>query len=220
VQVALADDSALFRDGLGLLLTDLGLDVLAAVATGPELLAAIQVRAPEVVILDIRMPPTFTDEGLQTAATLRQQHPQVGILLLSTYAESSYAARLLAIAKTRVGYLLKDRVDHAGTLRDGLRRIAAGGTVVDPEVVSGLLTHDRHRKQLDRLSLKETRVLALMAEGRSNAGIARELYMSAKTVETHVSSLFIKLELPVEGDVNRRVRAVLTLLRSQGREPG
>jgi DNA-binding NarL/FixJ family response regulator len=216
MRVALADDSALFRSGLQRLLADLEVDVLYAVATSDELLEQASREPPDVAILDIRMPPTFTDEGLRAAETLHSRSPDIGVLLLSTYAETPDAARLLSGKPHGVGYLLKDRVDDPVELRDALVRIADGEVVVDAEVVSTLIRHDRHAEAIDGLTERERLVLQLMAEGRSNAGIGGELYLSPKTVETHVGSVFSKLGLPPEAVDNRRVMAVLTWLRTQG----
>lgn len=216
MRVALADDSALFRSGLERLLADLGVDVLYAVGTSDELLEKASIEPPDVAILDIRMPPTFTDEGLRAAEKLHARSPDIGVLLLSTYAETPDAARLLSGNSHGVGYLLKDRVDDPLELRDALVRIADGEVVVDAEVVSTLIRHGRNAEDIDRLTERERLVLQLMAEGRSNAGIGKELYLSSKTVETHVGSVFSKLGLPPEAVDNRRVMAVLTWLRTQG----
>jgi DNA-binding NarL/FixJ family response regulator len=216
MRVALADDSALFRSGLQRLLADLDVDVLYAVGTSDELLERASIEPPDVAILDIRMPPTFTDEGLRAAEKLHARSPDIGVLLLSTYAETPDAARLLSGNSHGVGYLLKDRVDDPLELRDALVRIADGGVVVDAEVVSTLIRHGRNAEDIDRLTERERLVLQLMAEGRSNAGIGKELYLSSKTVETHVGSVFSKLGLPPEAVDNRRVMAVLTWLRTQG----
>jgi DNA-binding NarL/FixJ family response regulator len=196
VRVAVADDSALFREGLARLLTDAGAEVTVQARTGVELLARIADAPPDVVVLDIRMPPTFTDEGLATAETVRDRHPGVAVLVLSTYAESAYAVRLLEHGAAGVGYLLKDRVDSARTLTR------------------------RGRSALDELTPREKLVLSLMAEGRSTIGIGTELGVSVKTVETQIASIFNRLDLPATVDTNRRVLAVLTWLREQPRTPG
>lgn len=215
MRVALADDSALFRNGLHRLLSDLEVEVLYAVATGDELLARAAAQTPDVAIFDIRMPPTFTNEGLLAAQSLQRHYPDVGVLLLSTYAESPYAAKLLADGARKVGYLLKDRVDDPRTLLEAIARIHQGENVVDPALVRQLIDREQHAGPLNRLSERERTVLQLMAEGRSNAGIARQLYLSTKTVEVHVSSVFTRLDLPAIGDDNRRVMAVLRWLRAQ-----
>jgi DNA-binding NarL/FixJ family response regulator len=215
MRVALADDSVLFRSGLQRLLADLDVEVLYAVGTSDELLLRAGTDPPEVAILDIRMPPTFTDEGLRAAERLHARSPHIGVLLLSTYAETPDAARLLSGKPHGVGYLLKDRVDDPAQLLDALVRIAQGECVVDAEVVSTLIRQERHADHMDRLTERERLVLQLMAEGRSNAGIGSQLYLSPKTVETHVGSVFSKLGLPPEAVDNRRVMAVLTWLRTQ-----
>jgi len=218
VRVALADDSALFRRGLAVLLTDVEVEVVAEASNGAELIERVSTDPPDVVVLDIRMPPTFTDEGLVIAEQLRQQHPEVGVLLLSTYVETLYAARLLAEGSVGVGYLLKDRVDDTRTLRDALIRIAAGGCVIEPDIVACLFNRQRTTNRLDRLTERERDVLRLMAEGRSNLAIAQKLYLSQKTVEAHAAAIFTKLDLPVAADDNRRVLAVLTWLRADRAE--
>ena len=214
MRVALADDSVLFRRGLAKLLSDVGVEVTAEASDGEEFIKRVCADPPDVAVLDIRMPPTFTDEGLVIAEQLREQHPEVGVLLLSTYAETPYAARLLAGGSAGVGYLLKDKVDDTGTLRDALFRIAAGGCVVEPDLVARLFNRQRISNRLDRLTERERVVLQLMAEGRSNLGIAQQLYLSQKTVEAHAAAIFTKLDLQIAADDNRRVRAVLTWLRA------
>ncbi len=211
----ICDDSALFRRGLALLLADVGVDVAGEAAEVAELRALMAGAAPDAVVLDIRMPPTFTDEGLTAAAELRRAHPHLGVLVLSTYAETAYALRLLEIG-TGVGYLLKDRVDDATAVRDALERVVRGETVVDPDIVTRLLTRHRHTDRLDRLTARERTVLALMAEGRSNAAIARRLHLSEKTVESHIATLLAKLDLEPAPDDNRRVLAVLAWMRAAG----
>lgn len=214
MRVALADDSALFRRGLAKLLADVEVEIVAEASNGAELIERVSADPPDVVVLDIRMPPTFTDEGLVIAEHLRQQHPGVGVLLLSTYAETPYAARLLAEGSAGVGYLLKDQVDDTRTLLDALIRIAAGGCVIESDIVARLFNRQRTTSRLDRLTDRERDVLRLMAEGRSNLAIAQKLYLSQKTVEAHAAAIFTKLDLPVAADDNRRVLAVLTWLRA------
>lgn len=214
MRVAIAEDSGLFRSSLALLLNSLGAEVTVAVPSGVELLAATATSPPDVAILDIRMPPTFTDEGIRTAHELRGLHPDVGILVLSTYAESRYASQLLEVVNAGVGYLLKDNVTDADALMDSLARVAAGGTVVDPAIVGRLLERRQKPSMMGTLNERELEVLRHMAEGRSNLGIAKELYLSARTVETHVSSVFTKLGLTQSDTENNRVRAVLAFLRS------
>ena len=218
MRVAIAEDSGLFRSSLVLLLNSLGAEVTAAVPSGAELLAAIKTAPPDAVILDIRMPPSFTDEGIRTARELRTLHPDVGILVLSTYAEASYASELLEMVSAGVGYLLKDNVTDADALMDSLARVAAGGTVVDPVIVRRLLDRNQKPSVMQTLNEREVAVLRHMAEGRSNLGIARELFLSARTVETHVTSVFTKLGLTQSNTTNNRVRAVLAFLRSAGSE--
>ena len=217
MRIAIAEDSGLFRSSLALLLRSLGAEVTASVASGAELLTVIRANGPpEVVILDIRMPPTFTDEGIRAAQEIRGLHPDVGILVLSTYAESTYASQLLETVRSGVGYLLKDNVTDADALMESLERVADGETVVDPAIVRRLLGRKRKPSVMDTLNDREVAVLRHMAEGRSNLGIAKELYLSARTVETHVTSVFTKLGLTPSDTENNRVRAVLTFLRSSG----
>jgi DNA-binding NarL/FixJ family response regulator len=217
VRIAIAEDSGLFRSSLALLLRSLGAEVTASVGSGAELLTVIRAGgAPEVVILDIRMPPSFTDEGIRAAQEIRGLHPDVGILVLSTYAESTYASQLLETVRSGVGYLLKDNVTDADALMESLERVAAGETVIDPAIVRRLLGRKRKPSVMDTLNEREIAVLRHMAEGRSNLGIAKELYLSARTVETHVTSVFTKLGLTPSDTENNRVRAVLTFLRSSG----
>jgi DNA-binding NarL/FixJ family response regulator len=216
VRIAIAEDSGLFRTSLVLLLRSMDAEVTASVASGAELLAAIGAGPPDAVILDIRMPPSFTDEGIRAAHEVRARHPDVGILLLSTYAETSYASQLLETVPSGVGYLLKDNVTDADALMESLARVVAGETVVDPAIVRQLLGRNRKPSAMDALNERELAVLSHMAEGRSNLGIAKELYLSARTVETHVTSVFTKLGLTPSDTENNRVRAVLTYLRTAG----
>ena len=217
MRIAIAEDSGLFRSSLALLLRSLGAEVTASVASGAELLTVIRANGPpEVVILDIRMPPTFTDEGIRAAQEIRGLHPDVGILVLSTYAESTYASQLLETVRSGVGYLLKDNVTDADALMESLARVAEGETVVDPVIVRRLLDRKRKPSVLDTLNERELEVLGHMAEGRSNLGIAKELFLSVRTVEAHVTSVFTKLGLTPSDTENNRVRAVLTFLRSAG----
>ena len=218
MRLAIAEDSGLFRSSLALLLEASGAEVTASVPSGAELLAAIRTGPPDAVILDIRMPPSFTDEGIRTAHELRGLYPQIGILVLSTYAEAGYASQLLETVRTGVGYLLKDNVTDAGGLMDNLARVAAGETVIDPTIVRRLLQRNRRPSKIDTLNEREREVLWHMAEGRSNLGIAKELFLSARTVETHVTSVFTKLGLAQSDTENNRVRAVLAFLRSA--DPG
>src|ERR1022692_3461293 len=214
MRIAIAEDSGLFRSSLALLLEASGAQVTASTSTGAELLATIATSPPDVAILDIRMPPSYTDEGIRTAAELRGIHPRTGILVLSTYAETRYASQLLETVSTGVGYLLKDNVTDVATLMDSLARVAAGETVIDPTIVRRLLLPNRRPSRIDALNDREHAVLRQMAEGRSNLGIARELFISPRTVEAHVTSIFTRLGLDQADTENNRVRAVLTYLRS------
>ncbi len=213
MRVGIVDDAVLFREGLARLVAELGFEVAFSVGTVEELLAAVETDPPDAVIVDVRLPPSFTNEGIVAARRIRSDQPQVGILVLSQYVEGSQAAGLLAENGRGVGYLLKDRVADLDTLSDAIGRVATGGTVIDPEVVSRLLSRRRERDTLDDLTPRERDVLRLMAEGQSNTTIGEHLHIGHKTVETHISMIFSKLELfPGEG-VDRRVHAVLTYLR-------
>ena len=213
MNVVIAEDAAILRDGLVSLLEDRGHHVLAAVADGDALVDAVQRHLPDVAIVDVRMPPTFTDEGLRAAIRLRREHPGVGVLVFSQYIETRYAAQLLADSATGVGYLLKDRVADTSEFIEALRRVATGGTALDPEVVSQLVAVSRRTAVLaSALIRRELDVLALMAEGRSNAAIAAHLVVGEGAVEKHVANIFTKLGLPVSESDNRRVLAVLHYL--------
>jgi DNA-binding NarL/FixJ family response regulator len=214
VRVAIADDSGLFRTSLALLLEASGAEITATAGSGPELITLIRANPPDAVILDIRMPPSFTDEGLLAAAELRGSHPAIGILVLSTYAETRYASQLLEAVSEGVGYLLKDRVTDVAALMDSLTRVADGEIVVDQTIVGRLLQRSRSPSKISMLNEREREVLRQMAEGRSNLGIARQLFLSPRTVETHVTNVFAKLGLDQNDTVNNRVRAVLAFLRS------
>jgi len=208
LRIVIAEDAALFRAGLVRLLEDRGHQVCAEAGDGDALLAAVARHHPDVAVVDIRMPPTHTDEGLRAAIRLRQDHPGTGVLVLSQYIETRYATRLLAGNASGVGYLLKDRVADVAEFAGAVARVAAGGTALDPEVVSQLV-RSSHAEGLAALTTREREVLALMAEGRSNAGIAAALVVSASVVEKHVASIFGKLGLPPSEADNRRVLAVL-----------
>ena len=214
LRVVIAEDAALFREGLARLIADRGHQVAAAVADADALIAAVAEHDPDVAVADIRMPPTHTDEGLRAAIEIRRHHPHTGMLMLSQYIETLYAARLLGGNAAGVGYLLKDRVADVAEFADALARVAAGGTALDPEVVSQLVNASRHSDGLATLTARERDVLALMAEGRSNAGIAAALVVSGGVVEKHVASIFGKLGLPPSEADNRRVLAVLRYLGS------
>jgi DNA-binding NarL/FixJ family response regulator len=214
LRLVLADDSLLLREGIARLLAEAGFDVVAQARDAEELLGAIREHHPDVAIVDIRMPPTFTDEGLKAAERIRAEHgSSVGILVLSQYVETTFALRLVADGAGGVGYLLKDRVDDLDDFSDAIRRIARGGSVIDPEVVAQLVGRRRVKVPLDDLTEREREVLALMAEGRSNQAICDRLFLAPKTVEAHISSIFSKLELLPEPDDHRRVLAVLAFLR-------
>jgi DNA-binding NarL/FixJ family response regulator len=214
LRVVLADDSLLLREGIARLLEEAGFDVVAQATDATELLAAIREQRPDVAIVDIRMPPTHTDEGLKAAEAIRAEYgTSVGILVLSQYVEMSFALRLVTDGAGGVGYLLKDRVYDLEDFADAVRRIARGGSVIDPEVVSQLVRRGRAKLPLDDLTEREHEVLALMAEGRSNQAICDRLVLAPKTVEAHIASIFSKLELLPAGDDHRRVLAVLAQLR-------
>jgi DNA-binding NarL/FixJ family response regulator len=214
MRIVIAEDAALFRAGLTRLLEDEGHEVCAAVPDGDAMLAAAARHHPDIVIADIRMPPTHTDEGLRAALELRRTRPGTAVLVLSQYIETRYAASLLHGSAVGVGYLLKDRVADVTEFTEAVSRVAAGGTALDREVVSQLLAASRHAGNLDPLTRRERDVLALMAEGRSNAGIATALVLTLGTVEKHVASIFGKLGLPASETDNRRVLAVLHYLKS------
>jgi DNA-binding NarL/FixJ family response regulator len=213
VRVVLAEDSVLLRAGLTRLLTDEGVEVVAAVGDGAALLDAVAGHRPDLAVIDVRMPPTHTDEGIRAALAIRRLHPDVALLVLSQYVEERYATDLLGSSTRAVGYLLKDRVAHVDEFLDALRRVAAGGTALDPEVVAQLLVRRRDDPR-DRLTPREAEVLRLMAEGRSNAGIVEALRVSHSAVEKYVSNIFAKLDLPPTDTDHRRVLAVLTFLNA------
>ena len=214
MRVVIAEDSVLLREGLTRLLAEAGHDVVAAAGEAEEFLRAVGKHEPDAVVVDVRMPPTFTDEGLRAALVVRQRWPQVGVLVLSQYVEERYATELLSDRPGGVGYLLKDRVADVGEFLDALHRVAAGGSAFDPEVVAQLLARSRH--PLGALTPREREVLALMAEGRSNSAIAAALVVGGGAVEKHINSIFTKLGLaPGERD-HRRVLAVLRYLTAIG----
>jgi DNA-binding NarL/FixJ family response regulator len=208
MRVVIADDSGLLREGLARLLVEAGIEVVASVDDGEALEAAVAAHRPDLAIVDIRMPPTFTHEGAQAATRLRAAWPALGILLLSQSLERRYALDLARSHPAHFGYLLKDRVLDVATLIDAVERVAGGGTVLDPEVVAHFLGRQGTRDRLAELTERERQVLALMAEGRSNRAIARQLVLTEKTVETHIASIFAKLDLLPEPNDHRRVLAV------------
>jgi DNA-binding NarL/FixJ family response regulator len=214
MRITIAEDAAILRDGLVQLLTSRGHEIVAAVPTAVELVASVDADPPDLVIADIRMPPTHTTEGLRAAIELRDRHPGLGVLVFSQYVETRYAADLLSDGAQRVGYLLKERVADVSEFLDALDRIAAGGTVLDSEVITQLLGTTRRTDTLDALTARERQVLRLMAEGRANSAIAKELHLSAGSVEKYVTSIFNKLDLAPSADDHRRVLAVLRWLES------
>jgi DNA-binding NarL/FixJ family response regulator len=214
VRVVIAEDLALLRDGLTRLLRDNGFEVVAAVEDADSLLRVITTEKPDIAIVDIRLPPTFRDEGVRAAIEARRQAPHTAILVVSQYVEHTYATELLADGHGGVGYLLKDRIMDISDFVEAVRRVAEGGTALDPEVVSQLFSRQR-RGPLDELTRREREVLALMAEGRSNAGIADALVLTVGAVEKHVASILAKLDLPPSESDHRRVLAVLTYLQTE-----
>ncbi|MEU0932560.1 MULTISPECIES: response regulator transcription factor [unclassified Embleya] len=216
MRLVLAEDLALLRDGLVRLLQAHGFEIVAAVDNGPELLRALVEHKPDVAVVDVRLPPTFTDEGLQAALEARRQVPGLPILVLSQYVEQLYARELLADGTGAVGYLLKDRVFNTDEFVDAVRRVASGGTAMDPEVISKLLARNVRDKPLGRLTPREREVLELMAEGCSNAAIAGRLFVSEGAVSKHTTNIFAKLSIDTSDETNRRVLAVLAYLNGNG----
>jgi len=213
MRVVIAEDSVLLREGIARLLVDAGAEVVAAVGDGPGLVAAVEAERPDVAIVDVRMPPGFRDEGLRAAIAARERVPGSPVLVLSQYVEERYASELLASGTEGVGYLLKDRVADVGDFLAAVRQVAGGGTVLDPEVVAQLVARRRRNDRLDELTPREKEVLALMAEGRTNAAIADRLFVNPGTVEKHVTNIFAKLGLADSETDHRRVLAVLAYLR-------
>ena len=213
MRVLIADDAVLLREGAARLLDEAGHEVVAQAGDADDLLRKVRAHRPEVAIIDVRMPPDNTDDGLRAALAIRDELPEVGILLLSQYVEDRYLGKLLAGGAEGVGYLLKDRVAEVERLTEAVERVAAGGSVLDPDVVAQMLGRARDQGPLDSLTEREREVLALMAEGRTNRAIAAELYVSERAVERHVTSIFGKLELPTGEQDHRRVLAVLAYLR-------
>jgi DNA-binding NarL/FixJ family response regulator len=212
MRVVVADDSVLLREGLARLLSESGMETVGMAADAAGLFDLVAALAPDLAIIDIRMPPTFTHEGAEAATALRERYPELGILLLSQSIESRFALALARSSPRRFGYLLKDRVLDVGTLVDAAQRVAAGGTVLDPDVIAHFLGRKSSQDLIAALTQREREVLGLMAEGRSNQAIARALVVNERTVETYVAAIFGKLELAPEADDHRRVRAVLTWL--------
>ena len=213
MRVVIAEDEALLREGLARLLGDAGVEVVGQGDTPEKLLALVERHQPDVAIVDIKMPPTHTEEGLVAAQTIRREHPSVAVLVLSHYVESRYALRLLEEHPESVGYLLKDRVSNVEVLVDALRRVSEGESVLDPTIVRRLIARPRERGPLAELTDREREVLGLIAEGHSNQAIASRLFLSLKTVETHIRQIFMKLGLDESPDSHRRVLAVLVYLR-------
>ena len=214
MRVILAEDLYLLRDGMTRMLQAYDFDIVAAVDNGPDLLEALVREKPDVAVVDVRMPPTFTDEGLQAALQARRTMPGLPVLVLSQYVEQLYARELLADGKGAVGYLLKDRVFDSDQFIDAVRRVAGGATVVDPEVIAKLLTHNERKGPLSELTPREREVLSLMAEGRSNAAIAERLFVTERAISKYTSNIFAKLGLPPSDDDNRRVLAVIAYLQA------
>jgi DNA-binding NarL/FixJ family response regulator len=213
MRLIIADDSLLFREGLARVLADLGFEVVAQTDNADDLVRRIGGLHPDVALVDMKMPPSFTDEGVQAAVRIGERHPEVGVAVLSQYIEATYAMRLLEEGGAGRGYLLKDRVADLDAFADAIRRVGEGGSVVDSEVVAALVGRRREVGPLDELSEREREILAQMAEGRSNAGICERLYLSPRTVESHVRTIFRKLGLAETHDDHRRVLAVLAYLR-------
>jgi len=214
VRIVIGEDSLLLREGLARLLTETGHEVVAQAGDADELLRKIGGHKPDLAIVDVRMPPSFTDEGIRAALTVRDRWPQVAVLVLSEHVESTYALELFAGGTDGLGYLLKQRVSDLDQFADAVSRVASGGSALDPEVVSHLLGRHRRGDPLDRLTAREREVLGLMAEGRSNYAIAEQLVITERAVEKHVTSIFSKLDLPPTADAHRRVLAVLKYLET------
>ncbi|MGA5302087.1 response regulator transcription factor [Nucisporomicrobium flavum] len=214
MRVVIAEDNALLRRGVALLLGEHGIEVVAAVADADELLRAVAAERPDAAVVDVRMPPTHTDEGLRAALTIRSAYPEIAVLVFSQWVETSYARRLLSENTGRVGYLLKDRIVSTDEFVGALQRVADGGTALDPEVVRQLLAAPAVDPGLSRLSAREREILGLLAEGRSNVAIAETLHLAERSVEKHVTAIFTKLDLPQARTDHRRVLAVLRYLRS------
>lgn len=214
MRAVIAEDNPLLRDGIALLLGEYGVDVLAAVENAEDLLTAVEQHRPDAAIIDVRMPPTHTDEGVRAALTIRSAHPETAVLVFSQWVETSYARRLLTDHAAKVGYLLKDRIVSTAEFMTALHRVAGGGTALDPEVVRQLLAAPAIDAGLARLSAREREILGLLAEGRSNIAIAADLHLADRSVEKHVTAIFTKLDLPQARTDHRRVLAVLRYLNA------
>ena len=214
MRVVLAEDSVLLREGVARILDEAGFEVVGQAGNADELMLKVRSYTPDVAIVDIRMPPTHTDEGLRAAQEIREKHPTCGVLVLSQYVEATYAMELLAESAEGVGYLLKDRVSDIDEFAAAVRRVAEGGSALDPALVTQLVGRRRRDDPIDQLTPREREVLGLMAEGRSNSGIAEQLVVTERAVEKHVTSIFAKLRLPAAPEDHRRVLAVLAYLRS------
>ena len=214
MRVVLAEDSVLLREGVARILDEAGFEVVGQAGNADELFLKVRSYSPDVAIVDIRIPPTHTDEGLRAAQEIREKHPTCGVLVLSQYVEATYAMELLAESAEGVGYLLKDRVSDVNEFADAVRRVGEGGSALDPTIVSQLVGRRRRDDPIDQLTPREREVLGLMAEGRSNSGIAEQLVVTDRAVEKHVTSIFSKLRLPAASEDHRRVLAVLAYLRS------
>jgi DNA-binding NarL/FixJ family response regulator len=214
VRVVIADDSVLLREGIARLLVDSGFEVVGQAGDADDLLRKVGAHKPDIAVVDVRMPPTHTDEGLRAAHRIRAEHPETAVLVLSQYVEEAYALDLLSESTERTGYLLKDRVADVSTFTDAVRRVAKGGSALDPEVVALMLGRRRRKDPLASLTPREREVLGLMAEGRSNSAMAEALVVSERAVEKHVTAILSKLDLPPAAEDHRRVLAVLTFLRS------
>ncbi|MGI9529793.1 MAG: response regulator [Acidimicrobiia bacterium] len=217
-RIVLAEDSFIVREGVRMLLDEAGYDLVASVESYDELVDAVESHLPDVVVTDIRMPPTRTDEGIRAARHIRASHPDIGVIVLSQYIEPDYALTLFQDGSDGLAYLLKERVGDVAQLEDAIERVCAGGSVVDPKVVDALVEGRMKQQQskLDRLTPRETEVVAEIATGKSNAAIAEALFLSERAVEKHINAIFTKLDLPVDADANRRVQAVLLYLSERG----